>query len=513
MGTDQNKEPELRVQEKKDGYPELPPQMKKFSMIIFLLIGIAIGAFIFANPFDIPFLPGGGEEKVAQVTGPSEEKEGTLWTCPMHPNVLEKNPGECPICGMKLVPTTGTGEKKTGKIPKKDKGKKILYWQAPMDPNYISDKPGKSPMGMDLVPVYADESTETDEEGAIRIDPVTIQNIGIRSEKVVKGTLTHPIRTVGIVDYNDKNIFLVTTKFDGWIEKVYVNYVAERVKKGQPLFEIYSPELVSTQQEYLTAFDYRESLAKSNFPDVVRKADELLKATRERLRYWDITERQIEELEKTRKVKRTLTVTSLVEGLVVKKMEATLEGMYVKPGMNLYRIADLSSVWVHADIFESEAPWIREGQKAEVELSYFPGEIFHGKILFIQPFLKEKTRTIKVCVELPNPKERLRPEMYVNVKLLPIVSRTALMVPENAVIQSGERNVVFIDLGEGRFRPQEVELGVEGERVFEVKSGLKEGQKVVVSAQFLLDSESNLQEAIRKMLSPGNMEEKPGMKH
>ena len=171
-------------------------------------------------------------------------------------------------------------------------------------------------------------------------------------------------------------------------------------------------------------------------------------------------------------------------------------------GMNLYRIADLSSVWIHADVFEYDVPWIREGQEAEVELAYFPGETLHGKVLFLQPFLKEKTRTIKVCIELNNPEEKLRPEMYANVKLLPIVSREALLVPEDAVIRSGERNVVFIDLGQGQFRPQEIGLGVQGERVFEVKSGLSEGDRVVVSAQFLLDSESKLQEAIRKMLSP-----------
>ncbi len=457
MSTDEGRDKQVHAEGTRDKYPELPPTMKRFSMILFFLIGAGVGAFLFGNPFDIPFLPGGGEkeEKAAQAPSTHTEKERELWTCPMHPHVLEEEPGDCPICMMKLV-----------------------------------------------------QVSQEKEDGTIRIDPMTVQNIGIRSDPVVRGTLTHPIRTMGIVDYNEKNVSLVTTKFEGWIEKVYINYVGERVKKGQPLFEIYSPELVSTQEEYLTAFDYHQSLMEGARADVIQKAEALLEATRERLRYWDITTGQIRELERNRTAKRTLTVVSSVRGLVVNKMDTALDGMFVKPGMNLYRIADLSSVWIHADVFEYEVPWIREGQDAEVELAYFPGETLHGKVLFVQPFLKEKTRTIKVCIELNNPEKKLRPQMYANVKLLPVISKEALLVPEDAVLRSGERNVVFIDLGQGQFRPQEVNLGVQGERVFEIKSGLKEGDRVVVSAQFLLDSESKLQETIRKMLSP-EQEKKP----
>jgi Cu(I)/Ag(I) efflux system membrane fusion protein/cobalt-zinc-cadmium efflux system membrane fusion protein len=316
------------------------------------------------------------------------------------------------------------------------------------------------------------------------------------------------IRTVGILDYNEKNIYLVNTKFGGWIEKVYVNYVGEKVRKGQKLFEIYSPELVSTQEEYLTALGYLEKIAKGGRKEAIQQSEALWEATRKRLAYWDITEEQIRKLEETGEVMKTLAVVSSVNGVVVEKMSAALEGMYVKAGMNLYQIADLSTVWVHADIYESELSRMQPGLEAEVMLPYFPGETFRGHVLYLQPFLTEKTRSVKACIELKNRDGKLEPNMYAEVKIKPVISQHAILVPEDAVIRTGERNVVFIDLGDGRFLPKEVVLGVKGEGVYEVRRGLQGDEQVVVSAQFLLDSESRLQEFIRK-LRPTSQDKQP----
>jgi Cu(I)/Ag(I) efflux system membrane fusion protein/cobalt-zinc-cadmium efflux system membrane fusion protein len=479
--------------------PPVSPRMKAFSLAVFFLIGFALGGFVFWNPFGVSWLPRGPEKPVDKEASvhPGEVSQAELWTCPMHPEVIERESGDCPICHMKLVklaPHEGSGQQTPGK-----EERKTLHWQAPMDPTYISDRPGKSPMGMDLVPVYADEGGVGAEGEVLKIDPAIVQQIGVRTEAVRVGELRHVIRTVGILDYNEKNISLVNTKFDGWIEKVHVNYLGEKVKKGQGLFEIYSPELVSTQEEYLTALSYLDKMKESGSQEAAERAQALWEATRKRLAYWDITEEQIERLEETGEVQKRLTVVSPASGVVVEKMAAALEGMYAKAGMNLYKIADLSTVWVHADIYESELPRVRPGLRAEVTLPYFPGEKFAGSVLFLQPFLTEKTRTVKACIEIENRDRRLEPGMYADVKIKPVASERAVQVPEDAVIRTGERNLVFVALGEGKFLPKEVELGVKGEGVYEVKRGLVGGENIVVSAQFLLDSESRLQEFIRKL--------------
>jgi len=224
-----------------------------------------------------------------------------------------------------------------------------------------------------------------------------------------------------------------------------------------------------------------------------------MEATGKRLAYWDVTEGQIQRLESTGETQKTLTVVSPSTGVVVEKMDAALEGMYVKAGMNLYKIADLSTVWVHADIYESELNRVRPGLEAEVTVPFLPGTTFSGEVLFLQPFLSEKTRTVKACIEIDNRERRLEPGMYAEVKIKPVASSRALLVPEDAVVRTGERDLVFVDLGEGRFLPREVELGRKGEGAYEVNRGLVGDEKVVVSAQFLLDSESRLQEFIRKL--------------
>ncbi|MCG6981504.1 MAG: efflux RND transporter periplasmic adaptor subunit [Deltaproteobacteria bacterium] len=387
---------------------------------------------------------------------------------------------------------------KAGMIDPKT-GKKIKYYVAPMDPTYIRNEPGKSPMGMDLVPVYEEEGEEKEPASTIRIDPVTMQNMGVRLGKVERKPLIKNIRAFGNITYDETKIYTVNTKFNGWIEKLYVNFEGDKVKKGQPLFDIYSPELVSAQEEYLLALQQYNSLSNSSYPNIRQGAERLLAASRTRLRYWDLTDRQIEELTKEKKVRKTLTVYSPANGVVTKK--SAFEGHRVKEGMELYEIVDLSKVWVDVDIYEYELPWVHQGMPAEMNLTYIPGKTFHGKVLYIYPYLEAKTRTATLRLEFSNPDYELKPHMYANINLKSTVVKDALVIPQEAVIDSGVRQIVFVAEGKGRFRAREVKIGLEGnQNEYQVLSGLKEGEEIVLSAQFMLDSESRLQEAVQKML-------------
>lgn len=383
--------------------------------------------------------------------------------------------------------------------------KKIKYWVAPMDPTYISDKPGKSPMGMDLVPVYEDEGEELD-KGVIRIDPVIVQNIGVRTTKVSRGPLHATIRTVGHVTYDEERVEHIHTKVSGWVERLFVNTTGEEVHKGQELLTIYSPELVATQEEYLQALKYREKTSSSRFAEVVRGGETLIEATRERLLLMDIDPEQIKALEKRGEVQKNMLLRSPTSGIVIEKH--VLDGMKVGPGMKLYTIADLSRVWVIASAYEYEFPFLKVGQEAEMSLPYEPGEKYKGHITFIYPYLSARTRTVQVRMEFKNPDLKLKPDMYANVVIKTKVSDDAVLVPSEAVIRTGVRNVVITALGDGKFLPKDVTLGPEGEGIVQIIAGLDEGETVVTSGQFLIDSESNLREAINKMLDAKKAKEK-----
>lgn len=391
------------------------------------------------------------------------------------------------VAGLKA----GDADPKTGKI--------IKYWAAPMDPTYIRNEPGKSPMGMDLIPVYQEEDGGNLPESTIKIDPVTEQNMGVRTAKVKRMTLTKSIRALGTVAYDETRIYAVNLKFDGWIEKIYVNFVGESVTRGQPLFDIYSPELYTAQQEYLLAEAQAASLAASSYPSVRENATRLLQAARQRLEYWDLEERQIRQLKKKGTVKKNITIYSPTNGVVIQK--DALAGHFVKAGMHQYEIADLSRVWVDVEIYEYELPFIRKGMPAAMELSYLPGKRFKGTVLFIYPFLNPQTRTVKLRLAFDNQEGQLKPDMYANVFIESLIDPAALVIPQEAVIDSGLRKVVFVAMGQGRYAPREVTLGVEGEHnIFQVLDGLNEGDTIVTSAQFMFDSESRLREAIQKML-------------
>jgi Cu(I)/Ag(I) efflux system membrane fusion protein/cobalt-zinc-cadmium efflux system membrane fusion protein len=374
-----------------------------------------------------------------------------------------------------------------------------LYWVAPMDPNFIRDEPGKSAMGMDLVPKCSIDSTES-VEGQVQIDSTVVQNIGVRTERVERRNLERIIRAAGRVDYDERLVSHVHTKVQGWVEKLYADYEGQMVKRGQPLLEIYSPELVSTQEEVLIAVRYREETKNSPFTDVRNGGASLLESAKRRLALWDVPKRDIERLIETGEPRKTLTLYAPSSGAVTHMM--VREGMEIAPNSNLYTIADLSRVWVYANVYEYELPWIEVGQRAIVEISYLPGQSFEGAVTHIDPFLDPDTRTARVRLEHANPDGLLKPEMFANVNILADARSDVLAIRDEALIRSGRRNLVFVALGEGRFEPRAVEVGIEtGDGWIEVRKGLAQGEIIVSSGQFLIDSESKLQESVQKFLS------------
>jgi membrane fusion protein, copper/silver efflux system len=338
--------------------------------------------------------------------------------------------------------------------------------------------------------------------GEVNVSPEKQQLVGIRTAVAEVRPLVKKIRTVGIVTYDETRVAQVFSKVDGWVEKLFVNYTGKLVQKGQPLFTYYSPDLVTTQEEYLLALDAKQRLGSSPVREISTGADSLLESAHRRLALWDISEDQIGELQKSRMPKRSLTLYSPISGFVIKK--DVFQGMKVMPDKELYTITDLSTVWVNADIYEYELAPIRIGQKAAITLSYFPGRTFNGKVAWISPVLDEKTRTAKIRLEVPNREYILKPEMYANVEF-EIDAGRKLAVPDEAVLDSGLRKVVFLDKGNGRFAPAEVKLGAKYDSFYEVLDGLSPGEKILASATFLLDSESRLNEAM------GAMAGMPGM--
>jgi len=332
--------------------------------------------------------------------------------------------------------------------------------------------------------------------GTVQISPERQQLIGVRIGTVGMRPLEKVIRTVGRVDYDEKRLVTISPKIGGWIEDLYVDFTGKVVQQGEPLLTIYSPELVSTQEEYLLALRAKKDFVKSPFSEVAGSGSSLADSARRRLKLWDITEDQIKALEETGQPKKTLTLYSPFSGTVLEKN--AYKGMNVMPGTALYKLADLSIVWVYADIYEYELPFIQLGQQATVQLSYLPGEAFSGKAIYIYPSLDPNTRTAKVRFEFPNPHGKLKPEMYANVEIKVHLGRK-LTVPEGAIIDTGVRQLAIVDKGSGYFEPREVKVGTKVDDYYEVIKGLKAGEKVVTSANFLIDSESKLKEAVGSM--------------
>ena len=366
-----------------------------------------------------------------------------LWTCGMHPQIIQDHPGDCPICHMKLTPRR----------------------QAP------------APAGGAAT-------------AAISIDPVTTQNMGLRTATVGRGPLRRVVRTVGVVDYDETSLADVTTKFKGWIEKLDADTTGQLVHRGEPLFEIYAPDLYNAQTEYVLALKQPAG------------SMDLLKASAlTKLQFFDVSADQIAELEKTGQPRRTLRVLAPRDGVVMEKL--AVQGQMVDAGMRLYRIADIGTVWVLAQVYEQDLPYLKLGQEATVTLTYLPDRTYRGRVTYVYPTVDDRTRTAKVRVELHNPGYALKPGMFASVELRADLASDALLVPDTAVLRSGDTNTVFVALAGGRFEPRPVTLGPRGDGdVYQVLGGLAAGDRVVTSGQFLLDSESQLREAILKMQPP-----------
>jgi len=410
------------------------------------------------------------------------------YQCPMHPNIVKDKEGSCPICGMALIPVEQDK-------PATKKEKKILYWVAPMDPNYRRDKPGKSPMGMDLEPVYSegDEGESLDEKGpVVKISAAVENNLGVRTARVESGKLWRKIDTVGYVDLDESKVSHIHLRVDGWIEKLAIDSAGDRVKKGQRLFDLYSPKLVNAMEEYLQA------LRSNN--------QRLITASREKLTSLGVSKKQIDQLKKTRKVSQTISVYAPQDGIV--SMLMVREGMYVQPKSEVMSLADLSSVWVMAEVFESQSAWVEIEQPADVELSFIPGRTWEGKVDYIYPSLDTKNRTLKVRLRFANPDEILKPNMYANVAIYGGAKENVLSVPREALLRSGGTERLIIAKGNGRFAQRRVVAGMESGDFVEIKSGVSAGEKVVTSSQFLIDSEASLKASLARMTNPAADEDK-----
>ncbi len=377
--------------------------------------------------------------------------------------------------------------------------RKVLYWYDQMNPARRSDKPGKAPDGMDLIPKYAGgiDTPKDMPAGTVGITAERQQFIGVRTAAVRTERLERTIRATGQVAFNETRIGHVHTKVNGYIEDVFVDFVGKFVRKGDPLFTIYSPDLVATQEEYLIARRGQKSLGDAPYPDLSQNADSLVRAALERLRLWDVSDNDIRALESTGQVKRTLTIYSPATGVVTERA-AYHHGRYVTPDTDLYTIVDLSNVWILADVFENEVPYVRLGQRAVMHLSYLGHRTYSGRVSFIYPTLDPKTRTVKVRLEFPNPGFALKPEMFADVELK-VDYGTHVVVPQDAVLDSGTEQIVFVAHPEGRFEPRKVQVGPTADGRTVILSGLRPGDSIVTSGNFLIDSESRLKSAMSGM--------------
>ena len=379
--------------------------------------------------------------------------------------------------------------------PATKSGKKIVFYRSQMDPNTISTKPGKDSMGMDLVPVY--EGDPAADLNTIQINGATMQRMGVRIGTVKRQKLTRVVRALGRLAFDDKRVATVNMKFDGWIERLYVNETGQKVKRGQRMLSVYSPELLASQLEYL-------QILKTTPPGP--HSAHIVSAAAERLVRFDVPRSFVRRLKRKRRASRRISFHAPVGGYVIHK--TALEGTFVKTGAPLFTIAQIDALWVLADIYEFDAPWVHAGQDATIEFDYLPGAVQEAKVDYVYPTLNAKTHTLQVRLLLKNPRATLKPGMFATVRIHANPVGETLVLPLEAVIRSGERSVAFVYKGDGRFEPRELKLGVRGDQTYQVLAGLEEGEKIVLSGNFLLDSESRLKEAVKKMLG-GNIKPKP----
>jgi len=467
---------------------------EKFLRISALIIAAAVVVgVLYGGKVTAAFQHDHGQQQAA-----SSERKILYWYDAMNPQHHYNKPGKAPD-GMDLVPMYAdqvTPLDQNASAAAKAEGK-VLYWYDPMHPQYKTDKPGKAPdCGMDLVPKYAGEQASAMAPGSVMLSAEKQQLIGVRTTEVKRESLIRDVRTTGQIIADETKIAHVHVKINGFIEQVFVDYIGQLVKKGQPLFTLYSPDLVSTQEEYLIAKRGEKTLSTSPFAEVAQGSVSLLRSTRERLKLWDISDEQIKKLDETGEVSRTLTFYSPITGFVMDRK--AFPQTSVTPDTELYTVSDLSTVWVNADIFEYEVPFVRVGQHAEMQLSYYPGKTWNGRVSFIYPTVDPTTRTVKVRVEFPNSNFRLKPQMFADVELK-INYGNQIVVPQEAVLDSGKEQRVFVAKGDGYFEPRQITTGAKLEGEVVVLSGLKAGETVVSSGNFLIDSESRLKGAAGPM--------------
>lgn len=428
-----------------------------------------------------------------------------LWTCGMHPQVIQDKPGNCPICGMALEPLKTDAA--PGASPPGGQ-RKIKYWWDPMmSPPYISDKPGKSPMGMDLVPVYEDEVAGG---AAITIDPAVVQNMGVRVHRVVRAPVMRSIRAVGYLEQPQPLITDISLRVSGWVEKLHADTEGMLIRKGQPLFELYSPELQVAIDELLTAQRAARNLP-ADADDTSRKtAQVLIDIARRKLQQWGLEAGQISELAGLDHAPRTVSFLSPVTAEVSEKM--VVQGTMVKMGERALRLVDRSLLWLDVQVYPADLPFIQLGQKITADVEGMPGQPFEGQIIFIHPQVDPMTRTTRLRMQLSNPKLTLRPGMFATATIAAQLAPPSLVVPREAVLDTGTRQVVFVALDGGHFEPRNVKTGAAGDDgSVQVLSGLAPGDTVVTSGQFLMDAESRMKEAIQKHLSDKLLAKTPGV--
>lgn len=426
------------------------------------------------------------------------DQQQTLYLCPMHPQITSDKPGSCSICGMDLVLKQQEDSVSKSKIAAKaDSSEKPLYL-CPMHPQITSDKPGSCPIcGMDLVEKKQEaRSSDTTPAGlaTVNISQAKRGLMGLSLSPVEKRHLQKEIRTSARIVPDETKLYRVTTKIDGYVEKLYVNVTGQEVRKGQPLLSIYSPELVASQQEFLAAVPYAEQMSHSEHHSISESGQQLLEASRNRLKLWDISNAQIDRLQKTGTVEKYLTLFAPSSGYVIEKN--VLAGQKIMPGEPLLVVADLSEVWAEADVYESDLPYITTGMPVTLTLSYWPGKTFEGKVSFLFPYLDPQTRTLKARMNVANPELLLKAEMYADAYLFYDLGE-CIAVPEAAVMNTGARSYVFTAGNDDELIPVEVKLGTRVQGYYEVLEGLKEGDTVVRSANFLVDSESSLKAALQ----------------
>lgn len=442
-------------------------------------------------------------------------KAGQKYHCPMHPTVVQDKKGSCPICGMDLVPIKGDKPSVKAAAPAEDNKiaqVKVGQFYCPMAAEHVQEKPGKCPLcGMKLVEKKAQAIASTARVPGlttVAINAETRQRMGLKLGTVEKRALTGAVRTSARIVANETRQHRVTTKIEGWVDKLFVATTGQALKKGDPLLTVYSPDLFAAQAEYLIARAGVKTLGGSNAV-VQQGSDSLLAASRRRFELWDISDEQIDRLEKSGTAEKYLTLYAPASGWVTERM--VLAGQKIMPGEPLMVISDLTEIWADADIYQSDLPHVKVGMSVQVTLPYWPGQVFTGQVSFITPTLNAMTRTLNARLEIHNPDLLLKPEMYATATLQ-LEHGEKLAVPTTAVLYTGTRNVAFRDVGDGHLAPAELKLGARSGDYYEVLEGLSEGDKVVVSANFLVDSESSMKAALESLMKGGvsGAEAQPG---